>query len=67
MHTWPKDPAFSREATAKRTRDASRSTSFAIRAWDRERGRDDPTGIGAPLLERCSRLHQAGALKNVGV
>jgi len=62
------DPARSREATAKK-REKSRSTSLAMRAWEREYGRGDPEvyerevfpkipGMTVPQLVKLTGLSQ---------
>jgi hypothetical protein len=68
MRASPDDPARSQEATAKK-REKSRSTSLAMRAWEREHGRGDPglyekevlpqiQGMSVPELIKLTGLNQ---------
>jgi hypothetical protein len=49
------DPARSPEATAKK-REKSRSMSLAMRAWERENGRGDPTVYEREILPMIQEM-----------
>jgi hypothetical protein len=60
------DPARSPEATAKK-REKSRSTSLAMRAWEREHGRGDPDVYDGEILPRIRELTVRQLMKVTGL
>jgi hypothetical protein len=60
------DPARSREATAKK-REKSRSTSLAMRAWERERGKGDPRIYEREVLPRIQEMTVPELMKLTGL
>ena len=55
MRASPDDPARSPEATAKK-REKSRSTSLAMRSWEREHGRGDSEVYEREILPRIQKM-----------
>jgi hypothetical protein len=60
------DPARSSEATAKK-REKSRSTSLAMRAWEREHGRGDPEMYELELVPRIQAMTVPQLMKLTGL
>ena len=66
MRASPDDPARSQEATAK-NREKSRSTSLAMRTWEREHGRGDPEVYERDILPRIRRMTVPQLMKLTGL
>jgi hypothetical protein len=66
MRASPDDPARSLEATAKK-REKSRSTSLAMRAWEREHGRGDPELYGREVLPKIQEMTVPQLIKITGL
>jgi hypothetical protein len=66
MRASPDDPARSRAATAKK-RDKSRSTSLAMRAWEREHGRGDPDVYDREILPTIQEMTVPQLMKLTGL
>ena len=60
------DPARSQEARAKK-REKSKSTSLAMRAWEREHGRDDPELYDLEVLPRINQMIVPQLMKLTGL
>ena len=66
MRASPDDPARSREATAKK-REKSRSTSLAMRAWEREHGNGDPEAYEREILPSIQAMTVPQLMKLTGL
>jgi hypothetical protein len=66
MRSSPDDPARSPEATAKK-REKSRSTSLAMRAWEREHGNSDPEVYDREIRPVIQRMTVPQLMKLTGL